>query len=91
VENLQTIFFAYWPIKNNNDRGDHIFFFIKTKQETFEKVLLNIIPSKFGYNWPRSFNEDCNVKSLGDRRQVMESDIPYTMHYYSYVYCLLNI
>jgi len=45
-------------------------FSIKTKQETFEKVLLNIIPLKFGYNWPRSFNEDCNVKSLGDRRQV---------------------
>ena len=71
IYNVYIFFFAYWPIKNNNDRGDHIFFFIKTKQETFEKVLLNIIPSKFGYNWPRSFNEDCNVKSLGDRRQVM--------------------
>lgn len=61
-------FFAYWPIRNNNDSGDHIFFSIETKQQTFEKDLLNIIASKFGYNWPRSFNEDCNEKS---RCQVM--------------------
>jgi hypothetical protein len=39
IYNVYIFFFAYWPIKNNNDRGDHIFFFIKTKQETFEKVL----------------------------------------------------
>jgi hypothetical protein len=37
---------------------------IKTKGGSFVEDLLNIIPAKFGSNWPSIFREDKKAKSL---------------------------